>query len=259
MSNVKTKPKSIVPSNTATRFAALAAKVPASALNHLRYRPAGLATAAMQMSQLIADHDAAFATLGTAIDRNTAQLLAHGSAELFARLDKAAIRVPVSERKISVALAEEANALRAVQRKLLHYHLDSDAVVSVQLKRLLEGSGYADLAADLVAYAELYETHRAELQTDARNYKAGDVARARKLAAAIRGELGVAVTTDAGAIELARTQAVVRDLYETAYLAAQLLFRQDPTTRNLFQPLGVAGRREQRARKGVTKAPKAAQ
>ena len=108
-------------------------------------------------------------------------------------------------------------------------------------------------AADLVAYADLYDAHHVVLARDRMHFDAADSARARTLAAAIRRELGFAAAEDEHSAALARTQIVLRDLYEATYLAAQYLFRKQPGVRDLFAPLGTAARNSRRTRK--TNAP----
>jgi hypothetical protein len=230
-------------------FQLLVDALPADATRNLRVRPDALATAARQLSHLVHAHAEAFATLGSGFEQHTAALLEAGAAQLFALQDKLAAQAPLDIRKISVPLAEEANGLRATQRKLLNYYFADDPAVGPRLKVLMEGQGYLDLAADLVAYADLYDTHHAVLARDRMHFDAGDSARARTLAATIRRELGFAAGEDEHSVALARTQIALRDLYDAAYLAAQYLFRKQPAVRDLFEPLGTAARGPRRVRK----------
>jgi hypothetical protein len=230
-------------------FQSLVDALPADAKWNHRLRADAVATAALQLSHLVAAHADVFATLGTGFEQHTAALLEAGATYMFAVLDKVAAKAPLDERKISVQLAEEATALRITQRKLLNYYLADDPAIGPRLKQLLEGYGYLDLAADLVAYADLYDAHHAVLARDRMHFEASDSARARTLAATIRRELGFAAGEDEHTVALVRTQIVVRDLYDAAFLAAQYLFRKQPSIRDLFEPLATAARSPRRARK----------
>jgi hypothetical protein len=110
------------------------------------------------------------------------------------------------------------------------------------------------VANDLVAYADIYVAQEAVLKADSRYYLASDVSLARELAAQIRGELGEAPTNDANAARLNRLTYVLGDVYEDAYLAAQLELRKEPEVLALFQPFVTASRGP--AKRRAKEAPK---
>jgi hypothetical protein len=180
-----------------------------------------------------------------------AEILEEGAQEIFAVFDRAQADSPLDERKISLELADIATALRSKQRRLLDYFFENDPVIGPRLKVLLSGRGYVDLANDLVAYADIYVAQEAVLKADSRYYLASDVSLARELAAQIRGELGEAPTNDANA---ARLNYVLGDVYEDAYLAAQLELRKEPEVLALFQPFVTASRGP--AKRRAKEAPK---
>jgi hypothetical protein len=74
--------------------------------------------------------------------------------------------------------------------KVLEYHLDMDAHAVSLLTSIRAGSGHMDLANDLVALADMYQTYEHAISADKKAYRAGDVKLARKLAGDILSALG---------------------------------------------------------------------
>lgn len=238
---------------TSALIARLAA-APADASLPTRLRALGVATACLQMTNLLKAHGPRFVRTGAAFAEEMAEILEEGAQEIFAVFDRAQADSPLDERKISLELADIATALRSKQRKLLDYFFENDPVIGPRLKVLLSGRGYVDLANDLVAYADIYVAQEAVLKADSRYYLASDVSLARELAAQIRGELGEAPTNDANAARLNRLTYVLGDVYEDAYLAAQLELRKEPEVLALFQPFVTASRGP--AKRRAKEAPK---
>jgi|GEM_PF-6787001 len=238
---------------TSALIARLAA-APADASLPTRLRALGVATACLQMANLLKAHSARFVRTGASFAQDMAEILEEGAQEIFAVFDKAQADSPLDERKISLELADQATSLRSKQRKLLDYFFENDPVIGPRLKVLLSGRGYVDLANDLIAYADIYVAQEAVLKADSRYYLASDVALARELAAQIRAELGEAPTNDANAARLNRLTYVLGDVYEDAYLAAQLELRNEPEVLALFQPFVTASRGP--AKRRAKEAPK---
>jgi hypothetical protein len=91
-----------------------------------------------------------------------------------------------SDARVPLALVDRANKLRAKLHLLVDYHLGHDEDVARELAAIRAGHGYADLASDLLALAQLVESNVSELKDDRRNYASTDVAEARQLAAEIQ-------------------------------------------------------------------------
>lgn len=99
-------------------------------------------------------------------------------------------RATSSEAKIPVDLADEAISVKTRMLKLAEYAFQGDAVISLEVADIRFGTGYKDLANDLVRLAKIYIAHQGILSKDAFTYRATDVDDARKLAQRILTELG---------------------------------------------------------------------
>jgi hypothetical protein len=145
--------------------------------------------------------------------------------------------------KVPLAIIKEAaNVEHRMQSACEHTLIGIDAA-KVELERLSPGTGYRDLADDLVGYADLYEAHPAEVQRDGMNYVATDAAAARKLARKIYDALGGDLTPrDQAALDLlGRAWTFLLEVYERVAVIGRFLLRNaDADT--AFPSLFVAGR-----------------
>jgi len=94
---------------------------------------------------------------------------------------------------VPVNVVEEAQALRGRMLSVLEYYFGSHPSVGPKLSVVRAGTGYQDLANDLQVIADLYEEAplKAVIARDPMHYQAPDPARARELASAIFGALGL--------------------------------------------------------------------
>ena len=74
--------------------------------------------------------------------------------------------------------------------RLCEYHFGDDPTVGPTVAYVREGTGYLDRANDLETLADLCEQHPDAIKADQRNYRATDVADARRVAAALYRALG---------------------------------------------------------------------
>ena len=95
-----------------------------------------------------------------------------------------------SDASLPAQLVSDAFETRRRMLKVLDYHLDADANAQRLLTSIRPGSGYMDLANDLIALADMYQHHEAAISGDTKSYRAGDVKSARKLADDILSSLG---------------------------------------------------------------------
>jgi hypothetical protein len=101
-----------------------------------------------------------------------------------------------TDAKLPLDLVEESTGLRADMIKVITYHFDPSSLVGRELADILLGSGYRDLANDLMRLSKLYGAQAAELADDKRHYRATDADRAEALALRILDELGAAKSVE---------------------------------------------------------------
>jgi hypothetical protein len=148
-----------------------------------------------------------------------------------------------SEAKIPVDLADEAIGMKARMLKLAEYAFEGDAVISLEVADIRLGTGYKDLANDLVRLAKIYIAHQAILSKDAFTYRATDADDARKLAQRILTELGNTRSIEETKwIDLsARAWTLLRNGYDEVQAAGTFLYRHEEPEKK-FPSLYVASR-----------------
>jgi hypothetical protein len=92
--------------------------------------------------------------------------------------------------RVPVATVDGASRLRARMLKLLTYYFDTDPTLAAEPVDIRAGSGYLDLATDLMRLAALHEENKDILKADPLNYRAADAKDARAAAHEILGALG---------------------------------------------------------------------
>jgi hypothetical protein len=131
-----------------------------------------------------------------------------------------------SDASLPASLVEEALSLRRRMLKTLDYNLDGDVDAMARLDAIRLGSGYLDLANDLLANADLYRERRSDIESDQKNYRKTDEADARRLADKILRLLG-AVTTPEQTLwksNQARAFTLLLTHHEEARRAGRFLF-----------------------------------
>ncbi len=146
--------------------------------------------------------------------------------------------------KVPSAVVEEAMQVERRMQELLEYRFKKDPQVAPLLAVLRPGTGYRDLAADLIGYAELYERHGKEVAADTTNYRPTDLADARRLAGEILSHLSAAMSPKAReAYELLqRAWTLLLEVYFEVSEAGRWLLRYDPRRDERFPSLFSAGR-----------------
>lgn len=163
-------------------------------------------------------------------------LLAHAQAE-----EAGAFATDV---KVPVALVEEAMDVERRMQELLEYRFKKDPEIAPLLAVLRPGTGYRDLAADLLGYAEIYERRTQEVASDTTNYRPTDLADARRLGGEIFAHLSASMSPKArDAYELLRRAwTLLLEVYAEVSETGRWLLRYDPRREERFPSLFAVGR-----------------
>ena len=172
----------------------------------------------------------------------------------FLQLATTAASTPAA--KVSLALIQQAAALRARMLAVCEYLLGDQPEHAAELRDIRHGQGYQDLADDLTRLAALYDREAAVVRQDPKNYSAGDHKQARTLAARILAEVAASAPTAAadaqgGKVPAARDAAyrafaLLARYYDEVAAAGRYLLRHEGGA-ELFGSLYSAGRRPPRA------------
>lgn len=134
-----------------------------------------------------------------------------------------------SEVQVPEATFTEASALRARMLRLLEYWMTEDAAVLGELAAIRQGTGYQDLANDLIALSALHGRFGETLSQDKKLYQPGDAASAARLAGTILRHLGLAATADQNewAAVQPRAWTLLLETYEEVRRAARFLLGRE--------------------------------
>jgi len=165
----------------------------------------------------------------------------------YARTEATDERAAAVAVRISPAIMEEATDVKARVMALCDYHLADDPAVAVLLDDIRPGTGYADLANDLVRLARISRRHDEALRLDTKNYRETDAKRADELAAAIMGALAETERERARWEMAARAWTLLVETYAEVAAAGRWIFRDQPEL-SIFGSIISAARRPRRAR-----------
>lgn len=148
-----------------------------------------------------------------------------------------------TDAKIPAALDTEAVALEAVMQKVCEHNLEDDAEYGPVLVLLSAGSGHLDRANDLLGYADIYVAKHGIVSKDT-HYEDTHVASARRVAGAIIGHLGAAMSPQARQWYdvLQRAFALLTPVYAEVREVALGVLRFDPQRQTRLPSLYAAGR-----------------
>jgi hypothetical protein len=163
------------------------------------------------------------------------------------------VRALMSNAKLPAPLVERATELEGRMQRLCEYHLSDHPEIGRVVARLRSGSGYRDLAGDLLGYAELYRTQNDILRRDTKNYRPTDHGDAVRLAEEILMALGVAAGPEGRRVneDLARVWTYLVNVYDDVSKTGLWLMRNEPEAaqRREFPSLFAAGRAARRPRR----------
>lgn len=149
-----------------------------------------------------------------------------------------------TDTKVPADLMQEGLEVEARMQELCEYKFKRDTRIAPLLALLRPGSGYRDLAGDLLGYADIYVMRPKQVASDETNYRATDVADARRIAGEIMAHLAAAMTPKAReAYELMqRAWTLLVQTYFEVQEVGTCLLRRDPKRDEWFPSLYAAGR-----------------
>ena len=124
------------------------------------------------------------------------------------------------------------------------YLLSDDSEILPELDRLRPGSGNRDIVNDLLGYARIYELRPDAVKADPKNYRPGDLAKARELAGKIIQALSASMTPKARLAydRYVRAWTRLSRSYDEVRHTGFWLFRKDARREQRFPSLFAAGR-----------------
>lgn len=150
---------------------------------------------------------------------------------------------------VPAALASRGQELRRRMLKLLDFYFEDDPQVSPKLDFIRRGTGYQDLAEDLLGLAEQYREHKTKLRGATDYYKASDEKDAARIAAELLSWLSGDAAGSSASPELteltdlgARASLLLVRAYDEVAAAAAYLSRNDPALAARFQSLYTLSR-----------------
>ncbi len=144
---------------------------------------------------------------------------------------------------VPVDLSEAATELERRMQTCVEYHLADHPEAGAKVAFLRVGTGYRDLAGDLMGYAELYREHRDELCHDRKHYRAGDADEAVVLATRLFEAIAMGQGGDQHRLALRdRAWTLLARCYEEIVTTGRWLLRRDPFAGALFPSLQALGR-----------------
>lgn len=137
--------------------------------------------------------------------------------------------VQTSGTKISESDIEAGMLLKQRMIKVIEYHVGHLGEVNTELVSIREGTGYLDMANDLMRLGTLYQRYIAEISGDTRHYRAEDREDAGRLAHSVHQVLGDGRDTDARYWNgyLPRAWSLMVDTYDEVSAAGRWLYRHE--------------------------------
>jgi hypothetical protein len=155
--------------------------------------------------------------------------------------------------KLPPTLVESAVTLETRMQLCCEYHLGDHPEAGGELARLRSGTGYRDLAADLLGYAEFYRTYQDVLSRDLKHYRPTDEAEAVQTAEQIYTLLGEVATAEPPitSIDARRVWTLLVPTYENVTATGRWLLRHESSrAERLFPSLFRVSRTGRRSRSG---------
>lgn len=256
----------ILPSEAEQSFKKLEprlASIPRDALVHVNVDLQAVSVFALGLARVLAEpmvraRFAKLATTGEYEDAVVDELGPVAQAAWYARHRFLLATAIHSDARIAVDLLDEATSARARMLKVLEYWLSDDPVAAAEIAAIRAGTGYQDLANDLVALASLFERHHKVLSQDKKLYQKSDATTANRLGARILEQLGAAATAEQNVWSAMqpRVWTLLLETYNEVRRGGLFLFARDRAEER-FPPLSALGRSAPRPAKesAVTPTP----
>jgi len=148
-----------------------------------------------------------------------------------AQVELAAARAQTVEAKLPVDLVDAATEVKARMLELCAYVFKRHPKLSREVDDIRTGTGYKDLALDILRLAKIYEDEHATVSKDVVNYRSEDPSAARTPEQRITTELGEAQSAEEKRwVDLtARAWVLLRDAYGEVQSAGLFIFQhEDP-------------------------------
>lgn len=160
-----------------------------------------------------------------------------------------------TEAKLPAKLVQRSAERKARMLKVVTYLFDDHPRIGREISDIILGTGYRDLASDLIRLAKIYVSERSTVEKDPKHYRADDEAEALKDADEIIACLGAARSSAerTWADVVARSWTLLCQSYGEVMAAGSWLLRNEGAA-EIFLPLVVAGRlgRAKLRKKGAT-------
>ena len=174
------------------------------------------------------------------------QLRTRALATWYARAQQVHVAALSSDARLAESVVRDATEVRARMLRVLEHYYTDDAQVAPTLAVIRRGTGYQDLANDLLALSELYEREDVEalIKRDPVHYRASDVAAAYGNAQMIFRALGLGEVGEARRWASLATRAwtLLARAYESTRAAAGVLFAGEEDVAATYPSLVTATR-----------------
>lgn len=176
---------------------------------------------------------------------------------LQSRAELASMQAAATGAKVPVSLLEQGQELKDRMMRLIDYHLgdvadngkaDGEGSVASELADIRKGTGYLDLASDLVRLAALHRKNTAELDSDKKLFRATDPDDAVAVAGKIQDCLGTsaALTSNPAKDLAARSWTLLKTTYDDVVMTGRWLLRNEDRGARLFPRLHTGSRHTRR-------------
>jgi hypothetical protein len=152
--------------------------------------------------------------------------------------------------RVPSELVSKGTEIEARMQELCEYWFKRDPDIKPLLDALRPGTGYRDLAADLLGYADIYDLRPDVVSADTANYRTTDQADARSVAGQIFGCLSAAMSPKAEEAYnlLLRAATLLLQVYFEVQQVGLALLRYDQTRGERFPSLYTASRKRAKAK-----------
>ena len=148
-----------------------------------------------------------------------------------------------TEAQLPASLVATATALKTRMMRVVEYHLGDHPVAGPLVTAIRTGTGYMDLANDLVALARLYKAYAHLLEHDKKDYQAVDQGLAAQTGDQILTLLGGSTPEQRKWVNLqARAWTLLNGDYAEVHAAGRYLKRADGYAESVFPSLIAAAR-----------------
>lgn len=184
------------------------------------------------------------------------QLRMRALATWYARAMQVRVAELSADARVAEPVVREATEIRARMLRVLEHYFGESAEIGPLLAIIRRGSGYQDLANDLLALVELYEREDLKplIARDPMHFRADDVAAAREHAQLIFAALGLDDAAEARRWtgQATRAWTLLVRAYDRTRAAAGLLFAADEDVSATYPPLIAASRASGQRVRAVT-------